>query len=177
MKKILSVVLSLVMLISVGAISVNAFATVGSVEETKGAISIVTEVNGKPSDDVTHATDPDEPRKITFTYTGDGELIGWEFPGMIEGTDYTIISEDGNTIAILVDDNYAGEVIANAIVNDEEEEEEEDTTKKETTTKETTVKSESTKSPKTGAAASAGLLAMGAGAAILTALKKKEDAE
>ena len=176
MKKILSVVLSLVMLFSVGAISVNAFAAVGSVEETKGAIEIVTEVNGKPSDDITHATDPDEPRKITFTYTGDGELIGWEFPGMVEGTDYTIVSEDGNAITILVADAYAGEVIANAIVN-EDEEEEETTTKKETTTKATTVKSESTKSPKTGAAASAGLLAMGAGAAILTALKKKEDAE
>ena len=175
MKKILSVVLSLVMLFSVGAISVNAFAAVGSVEETKGAIEIVTEVNGKPSDDITHATDPDEPRKMTFTYKGDGELIGWEFPGMVEGTDYTIVSEDGNAITILVADAYAGEVIASAIVNEEEEEEE--TTKKETTTKATTVKSESTKSPKTGAAASAGLLAMGAGAAILTALKKKEDAE
>ncbi len=176
MKKILSVVLSLVMLFSVGAISVNAFAAVGSVEETKGAIEIVTEVNGKPSDEITHATDPDEPRKITFTYTGDGELIGWEFPGMSEGVDYTIVSEDGNSITVLVADAYAGEVIANAIVNEDEEEEEE-TTEKETTTKATTVKSESTKSPKTGAAASAGLLAMGAGAAILTALKKKEDAE
>ena len=83
---------------------------------------------------------------------------------MTEGVDYEIIREKGDSITILVSAEYDGEVIANAIV-------------KEATTKETTKKNKKEKSPKTGAASLAGIAAMGAGAAILTALKKKEDAE
>ena len=169
MKKILSVVLSLVMLLSVSVATVNAFAAVGSIESTTTSIKVINEVNGQVNDDVIMEQDPTNPRKFTFTYTGDGELIGWEFPGMVKGTDYQILSEEGNAITILVSDAYKGEVIANAIVRYDEEEE--------TTKKETTKKSEKSKSPKTGAAAAAGFVAMGAGAAILTALKKKEDAE
>lgn len=164
MKKLLSIVLSLVMLLSVSVASINAFAAVGSIESTTKQNKIILEVNGKTSTDVSYERDPEDPRKITFTYDGDGELIGWEFPGMEEGVDYEIISEKGNNITILVSEDYEGDVIANAIVKEE-------------TTGETTKKGDKEKSPKTGAASAAGIAAMGAGAAILTALKKKEDAE
>lgn len=166
MKKLLSIVLSLVMLLSVSVATVNVFAagSVGSIESTTKQNKIVLEVNGKTTTDVSYERDPDDPKKITFTYDGDGELIGWEFPGMTEGVDYEIIKEKGDSITILVSAEYDGEVIANAIV-------------KEATTKETTKKNKKEKSPKTGAASLAGIAAMGAGAAILTALKKKEDAE
>ncbi|MCR5207663.1 MAG: hypothetical protein K6C14_04200 [Eubacterium sp.] len=168
MKKALSIILSLVMLLSVGVASVNAFAAggVGSIESTTKQNKIVLEVNGKTSTDISYERDPENPRKITFTYDGDGELIGWEFPGMKEGIDYEIVKEKGDAITILVYDTYDGEVVANAIVREPED-----------TTAETTKKNEDKKSPKTGAASAAGIAAMGAGAAILTALKKKEDAE
>jgi len=168
MKKFLSIVLSLVMLLSVGTATVSAFAagSVGSIETTTKQNKIVLEVNGKTTTDISYERDPENPKKITFTYDGDGELIGWEFPGMTEGVDYEIIREKGNFITILVSPEYKGEVIANAIVK-------EATTKK----KETTKKNKKEKSPDTGAVSAAGIAAMGAGAAILTALKKKEDAE
>lgn len=169
MKKLLSIVLSLVMLLSVSVATVNVFAAggVGSIETTTKQNKIVLEVNGKVSTDVSYERDPENPNKITFTYDGDGELIGWEFPGMREGVDYEILRERGNTITILVDPSYRDTVVANAIVR-------EPATRKPT---ETTKKSKKEKSPKTGAASAAGIAAMGAGAAILTALKKKEDAE
>ncbi|MBR6391744.1 MAG: hypothetical protein IKS12_00525 [Eubacterium sp.] len=169
MKKLLSIVLSLVMLCSVSVATVNAFAEggVGSIETTTTQNKIVLEVNGKASADVSYEKDPENPKKITFTYDGDGELIGWEFPGMREGVDYEILREKGNDITILVAPTYRDTVTANAIVR-------EPSSRKPT---ETTKKNDKEKSPKTGAASAAGIAAMGAGAAILTALKKKEDAE
>lgn len=171
MRKVLSVILSLVMILSVGAMSVSAFAAdVASPgkEDTQDKITGVTvTVNGKTTKDITVDRDGNS-RVITFTYDGDGKLIGWEFPGMTEGKDYKIIEQKDNYITIEVSEDYEGEVIANAIVEDEEEEEEEETTKK-------TSKNKSGTSPKTGASVAAGIAAMGAGAAILTALKKKED--
>ncbi len=189
MKKVLSIILSLVMLVSVSALSMTAFATVGS-QETVTQIThnkIIPQVNGKDDGDVTWEWLSDDPKQIKFTYDGDGDLEDWEFGDLEEGVDYKVISRDGNAITIeLMDTSYDGDIVANAIVNDEEEEEEETTTKANTTTK----KNESKTSPKTGAAAAAGIAdtkqgrksdeyagiaAMGAGVAILTAIKKKED--
>ena len=167
MKKALSIILSLVMLLSVSVASVNAFAVVGSIETTTKKNAINTQVNGKNSADVTYQEDPSNPRIITFTYDGDGELLGWEFPGVTENVHYTVISEEGKAITIRVADDYDGEITANAIVRLDDEEEEEETETK---------KNESKTSPKTGAGL-AGVAAMGAGAAILAALKKKEDEE
>ena len=166
MKKLLAIVLSLVMLLAVGMTSVSAFAangdTVGSIEDTTKDNKITVQVNGKSTTEVTYEKDPKNPKKITFTYTGDGKLIGWEFPGMTEGVDYEIIREKGNSITILVSPDYDGEVIANAIVD---------------TDSETTRKPGEDVSPDTGVAAATGIAAMGAGVAILAALKKKEDEE
>ena len=163
MKKLISVLLSVVMLVSVSAVSMSAFAaTVQSYEETTINNKITLEVNGKTATDITYERDPEDPNVITFTYTGDGELLGWEFPGMVEGTDYEILSEDGNSITIQVSPDYTGEIVANAIVKD--------------ANGKTTKKNGSATSPKTGVGAT-GLAVAGAGAAILLALKKKDDAE
>ena len=174
MKKLLSIVLSAVMLISVGALSLNAFAAtaiVGSQEDVPGQINIIPEVNGKTSKDVEYDRDEDNDRVITFTYKGKGKFIRWDFPGMVEGRDYEILSggsDSSNPITIKVYPSYTGEVIANAIV-----EEEESTTASSQTTKQNKDKV----SPETGAVAATGIAAMGAGVAILAAAKKKNDAE
>ena len=164
MKKILSILLSVVMLVSVSAAAVNVFATVQSQETTKTTSKVTVEVNGNTSKDVTYQTDPDDPAKITFTYDGTGTLEGWEFDGMVEGVDYKIVSQDGNSITIELLNDYDGDITANALVE-------------ETTTKKSSEGSGKGKSPKTGAATATGIAAAGAGAAILLALRKREDAE
>ena len=164
MKKIISILLSVVMLVSVSAVTFSAFADVESQETTKTSSKVTVEVNGNTSKDVTYKTDPDDPATITFTYTGDGTLEGWEFDGMVEGVDYEIVSTDGNSITIRLLNDYDGDITANAIVKD-------------TTTKKSSEGSGKGKSPKTGAATATGLAAAGAGAAILLALRKREDAE
>ena len=164
MKKLISILLSVVMLISVSAVALNAFAVVGSQETTQSTSKIDVEVNGKTSKDVTYKADPDDPAKITFTYKGKGTLKGWEFPGMIEGTDFQIVSEEGNSITIELINGYDDDVIANALIKD-------------SSSKKSSEGSGKGKSPKTGAVAATGLAAAGAGAAILIALRKKEDAE
>ncbi len=170
MKKIISIVISLVMVVSVFAVSaVPAMAktVISPSETTTQKTNINVQVNGSSSTDVTYERDPEDPNKITFTYNGDGELIGWEFPGMVEGQDYEIISEDGNSITILVNEDYDGDVTANAIVKTDEGK----------TTEKPSKVDGSAKSPKTGAMTATGLAAAGAGVAILAVLKKKNDAE
>lgn len=161
MKKIISLVVSAAMLISVLCFATSAFAAgVVSPEHTTEENQIVTEVNGNESDDVKVTKDPDDPTKITFEYTGDGDLQGWEFPGMKEGKDYIILYEDGNKITIQLINGYKGKVIANAIVKNA-------SSKKK--------KSGDKKSPKTGASAAAAVAVAGAGIAILAAARKKNE--
>ena len=167
MKKFLSIILSVIMVFSVGLASTSvAMAKTYSSQETKkpGYSTIKVEVNGKPSTDVTYDVDKSNSNKVSFKYNGDGELLGWEFPNMTEGKDYTIISEEGNTITILVSEDYEGIVTANAIVKQ--------------AGSNNTKPNQNSKSPKTGAVTATGLGLTGAGAALLLALKKKdEDAE
>ncbi|MBE6817320.1 MAG: hypothetical protein E7520_06445 [Ruminococcaceae bacterium] len=164
MKKIISIVLSLVMLLSVSAAATSVFAAdnVQSIESTtKMTNPIHTEVNGNETDEVKVTPDKDDPTKITFTYTGDGDLQGWEFPGITEGQEYIIVSEEGNSITIQIINGYKGPITANAIVK-------EDTTSKKK-------KNNKKKSPKTGAAAGAAIAAAGAGIAVLAATKKRDE--
>lgn len=166
MKKIISVFLSVVMLITVVSAAFSVFAAGGnvqSIESTTKVNKITVEVNGNESNDVTYEKDPTDPTKITFTYTGDGELEGWEFPGMTEGVDYKIISEDGDSITIQIINGYDGPIVANAIVKEE-------TTKKKKS-------NDKKKSPKTGAASASVIAAAGVGVAVLAALKRKSDEE
>lgn len=178
MKKILSVLLAVAMLVSVGvssAVVAMAAPTVASIESTtKKPAPTIGEVNGQTSTDVRYEIDPNDPNKITFTYEGEGELVGWEFlpDTFIEGKDYRIVSQDGNSITIELINGYNGDVIANAIVKFPEGEEPEEPTKKTTVKKNT-----NSKSPKTGVVTGAGFGVAAAGAAILVALKKKDHAE
>ena len=160
MKKIISVILAIAMLVSVTAISITAFGVVDSIESTTKKNPITVEVNGNETNDVTYEEDDDDPSQITFTYTGDGELQGWEFPGMVEGQDYEIISEDGNSITIRIINGYDGPIVANAIVKD-------------TTTGKKG--NEKKKSPRTGAGAATAVVAAGVGLAVLALAKKKNE--
>ncbi len=177
MKKVLSVLLAVAMIVSVGvssAVVAMAAPTVESIQSTtKRPAPTIGEVNGQTSTDVRYEIDPNDPNKITFTYVGDGELVGWEFlpETLVEGTNYRIVTQSGNAITIELINGYNGEVIANAIVKFPEGDEPEKTTK-------TTVKKNTgSKSPDTGVVTGAGLGVAAAGAAILVALKKKDDAE
>lgn len=183
MKKIVSVLLAVAMIVSVGissAVVAMAAPTVASIESTtKRPAPTIGEVNGQTSTDVRYEIDPNDPNKITFIYEGDGELIGWEFlpDTLVEGTNYRIVTQSGNSITIELLNNYAGEIIANAIVRFPEDDKttktEVDKTEKKTTAKKNT----GSKSPNTGVVTGAGLGVAAAGAAILVALKKKDDAE
>lgn len=171
MKKILSILLAAMLAFSaLGATSMMAFAasnTVASPEHTTRDNDKIGQVNGKVSDDVDYEVDPTDPTKISFTYTGNGDFQNWQFPGMTEGKDYKVISVDGKTITIQLINGYEGDVIGNAIVNFEGE----------TTTKKAPRKDKKSRSPKTGATMATGLALAGAGAAVLAAMKKKQDAE
>lgn len=172
MKKIISLVLSLVMAISVGAMAtIPAMAKdVVSPHSTTKAVDISTKVNGSTSKDITYNRDKNDENVITFTYNGKGNLTGWEFPGMKEGKDYVVTSEEGNSITIELINGYDGKVVANALVDNGSE-----TTKgNKETTKKTDKKSTS---PKTGAVSAAGIAVAGAGVAMLAALKKKSSDE
>lgn len=185
MKKIFSIMLSLVMLLSFSAVSMNALAaTVGSIETTTRQNEIEVQVNGQPSNDATYSKDPQDPKKITFAYIGEDDLQNWTFPGMREGTDYTIVSQNGNAIVIQVAKDYQGKVVANALVNhanDDYEEDEDGDADEYEEDDDTTVKNGESTSPKTGmdgtyAAMSACLSAVTVLAAAASK-KKKETAE
>jgi hypothetical protein len=166
MKKLLSIVLSVMMIFALGSTTMVAMAaTVQSYESTTKASTISGQVNGQTSSNITYERDPEDPNKITFTYNGDGDITGWEFPGMEEGVDYQVLDEDGNTITIELLNGYDGDVVANVLV-DEEGETAEKTTKKSTTGKST--------SPNTGAVSATGLAVAGVGVAVLAAIKKND---
>ena len=161
MKKILSILLAAMLAFSaLGATSMMAFAasnTVASPEHTTRDNDKIGQVNGKVSDDVDYEVDPTDPTKISFTYTGNGDFQDWQFPGMTEGKDYKVISVDGNTITIQLINGYEGDVIGHAMKAPR--------------------KDNKSNSPKTGATMATGLALAGAGAAVLAAMKKKQDAE
>lgn len=177
MKKFLAVVLSMMMVLSVTfGTAVVAFAapTIASQETTKKVVKPSVTVNGNASSDVEIEVDENDPNKIVFNYNGDGNLTGWNFYDadgnlLVEGVDYDVVY-DGNTATVTVLSEI-DVIVADAIVEDEEnpEEPEEPT--------ETTKPNKGNESPATGAMGLAGLAVAGAGVAILTAVKRKADAE
>lgn len=71
--------------------------------------------NGVPTNDVVYQFISDT--EIEFVYTGDNEIIGWDFPYVVEGNDYMIIDEslDSRNIWIELINGYDGDFIANAL--------------------------------------------------------------
>lgn len=175
MKKFISVILSVIIAASVCSVAIipamaKTYASPGDVTKP---IKIVVEVNGSVSSDVVYEIDKDDPSVITFTYIGDGTIIGWEFPGMELGVDYEVVSEDEDhksiTIQLIEDSEgdyvYDGDVTASAIVKGAQK----------TTKADADDKDKNPTSPKTGAVSAAGIAVAGAGVAILAALKKKDE--
>lgn len=164
MKKLVSAVLSVIMVLSVCccaclpvmAADINVISP-GDIDY----VDVVVKVNGKESMDVVFERDPENPNEITFTYDGTGNVDGWEFEPAVDGSKVTIVKQEGNKITIKVDGVSVDKVVANAIVKDA------DSGKQPT---------DDNKSPATGAAAATGLVVAGIGVAILS-LTKKRDAE
>lgn len=173
MKKLVSVLLSVMMIMAVGVMSVvpamaavSSNITVGSGDQKFTASGAV---NGQPTtSDVTIKVDENNPFEVRFDYVGKDELVDWEIIGLEDG-EYTIVKKDGNTLIIRVDASVAAakkDFTANAI------------TKKTSGSTDTTKPSKNntdkgSTSPSTGASV-AGIAAAGAGVALLTALKKKD---
>lgn len=167
MKKFISVILSVMMVLSLGALSVMPVmaATVSSEEPVNPGI-VSGQVNGQNSNDVTFVISPANPMEYTFTYGGNYEFLGWEFNGLETG-DYNVVSENGKTITIQLTASGANKsFVANAKVNVP-------TTPTTPTTPSTGDKDTSGKSPSTGVAIG-GIAVAGAGVAMLAALKKRD---
>lgn len=179
MKKLLSIVLTAIMAVTVFTASVvPAFAAdflspSATTAKEKGPI---TTVNGATNTtDITYTPDSTDSNKITFTYTGDGTLIGWDTNldalGFVEGQDYTITENKDGTLTIefvspdAIEALESGEVSVDAQV------------KLAATTAAASKKNDSSKSPATGAVSAvvAGSVAVAcAGVAVLSATKKKD---
>lgn len=173
MKKLISVLLSIMMIVAVGAVSVvpamaanSSNITVGSGDQTFTASGAV---NGQPTtSDVTIKVSDSDSYEVRFDYVGKDEFLRWEIVGLEEG-EYTIVKKEGTTLIIKVNPSVAEskrEFTANAI------------TKKSANSGSTTKPStgntdKSGTSPSTGASV-AGVAVAGAGVALLTALKKKD---
>lgn len=167
MKKLISVILSVMMVLSLGALSVMPVmaATVSSEEPVNPGV-VSGQVNGQNSNDVTFVISPANPMEYTFTYGGNYEFLGWEFNGLETG-DYNVVSENGKTITIQLTASGANKsFVANAKVNAP-------TTSTTPTTPSTGDKDTSGKSPSTGVAIG-GIAVAGAGVAMLAALKKRD---
>ena len=167
MKKLISVILSVMMVLSLGALSVMPVmaATVNSEEPVNPGV-VSGQVNGQNSNDVTFVISPANPMEYTFTYGGNYAFLGWEFNGL-EAGDYTVVSDNGKTITIQLTASGANkDFVANAKVNAP-------TTPTTPTTPSTGDKDTSGKSPSTGVAIG-GIAVAGAGVAMLAALKKRD---
>lgn len=182
MKRLLSIALAAIMAVSTFAISI-----VPAMAATVNSPTASTAVNKKPTlqvngvvteTDITYSPDKTSPTSVTFTYTGEGTLIGWEENlqdlGLAEGTDYTLTyNQDGSlTITFISEDAIEdwdnGDVTVNALV---------DFGEGTTATTATTKKNDSSKAPATGmstALVASGLAATCAGIAVLSATKKRD---
>ncbi|MGN1328426.1 MAG: hypothetical protein ACI4V4_01865 [Eubacterium sp.] len=189
MKKLLSIILSAIMAVSmctVAALPVLAADTVKSptaaaLQNDKATIT----VNGENRQGVTYGPSSTNSNEITFRYDGEGTLTGWENNlsalGLAVGTDYTLVQNPDGSLTITfisqaaIDQWNAGNVAINALVDFDEETTEEEIEEDEE--EETTKKNISSKSPSTGASttAIAGSVALaGAGIAIIAATKKRD---
>ena len=118
---------------------------------------------------VTLRQDNDDPYRLTITVDPDDgyTLNDWGIPG-VEGVDYTIISENGNTIVIRVinEDLFEGTAISPTYKDSNGKPGKPSDVKKD----------DSNKAPQTGVASVLGATAiMGAGVAVLSAIKKRNN--
>lgn len=139
-------------------------------------VTATEQVNSKENLEDIDKTVDSKNNTLKFTYTGKGEVTDWEFPGLIEGVDYEVISqsEDNKTITIkLLGNTRAEDVTANAIVEKADTSDDSDDSKDDSKS-DSAKKDNSGTSPATGAAM-AGIAMAGAGVAMLAISKKKND--
>ena len=168
MKKIISVLLAAVMACSLLGATAMAYAADTTVESPSG------QTHFKPAEprvsagkgSVSYVQDEKDEYIVTFTVkAGEGEsLKSWDIPGE-EGKDYTVLAKEDNVLKIKVlnEKLFSTESVV-AVMNVPSGEAETPVTP-----------DESGKSPATGAMAGAAVAFLGAGAALTSVLKKKED--
>ena len=101
MKKTLSLILSIFLMIY--AVSVPAFVFAQSIEwlPRENPQDTLTFVNGKENYDIYTESDNDS-GGIRITYKGEGIVNEWEFPLSHADTDYNVVSQGKNTITIVL---------------------------------------------------------------------------
>ena len=184
MKKILSVLISVIAAVSVCAAFAVPVSAAIHVYSPQGVAIVHSAndplLNGQPTTQVSGAQVSAGSNQLVFTYSGTAKLSGWNLidkngnaVALSDVSDVCrVVSQDGNTLTIEILDWSAFESPNGYTVNALAETE--GTTSSETTT---VNKDDSATSPDTGVSvAAAAVCAAGAGAAIL-ALSKKKDAE
>lgn len=179
MKKLISILLAAIMATSLCAASaIPVMAVPSRVAPVLEDDKATTTVNGKQVPGVIYNPSETNPNEVTFVYTGEGTLVGWEHNlisnGLVEGVDFNAVQNpDGSFTITFVTEKAvgvwnAGLVVVNALVDFPTTEPDEDTTEKKNT---------SSKSPATGVstvAIAGSIAAAGAGIAVLAATKKKD---
>lgn len=118
MKKIVSLLIAFAVILS--AISVSTITSFAQEWEDRRNIQgsegyVNGTVGGNISTEYDSATEG-----LKITYSGEGTLTGWEFPLLVEGQDYDVLSEDidNNVIIIKLLDGGRGEIpYINALVD------------------------------------------------------------
>lgn len=118
MKKIVSILIAFAVILS--AISVSTITSFAqewedrrNIQDSAGYVNGT--VGGNISTEYDSATE-----ELKITYGGEGTLTGWEFPLLVEGQDYDVLSEDidNNAIIIKLLDGGRGEIpYINALVD------------------------------------------------------------
>lgn len=161
----LAIVLSVVCVFFGNAISAYSADYVGSIETTSKGIIIEVTVNNEDSihgifETVDNPQDRGYEVEVEFNYTGTEPLKYWEVPGLIEGIDYVIVSQEGTAIKIGIIDSDIDYIWANAVTGDGPK-------------KPTAEKDNDRKSPNTGIGFAFALSVAGAGALAFAAKKRK----
>lgn len=119
MKKQISTLLASILLVVSLLVAVPAFAADSDFPEPNwGNIQdISVYVNGEYDPNYVETVYDQESDAHTFTYIGSGKLTGWEFPWSVEGTDYELISESGNSVTLRFINEYHGIPYVNVLVD------------------------------------------------------------
>lgn len=191
MKKIISVLISVIAAFSVCAtFAVPAMAEIHVYSPQGVAITHTINdplVNGQPSTQISGSQVSAGSDQLVFTYSGSGDLSGWNLVdndgNTIEFSEIasacTIVSQEGNTIVIQVSDWAAFEspngYTVNAVVSETTTS---GVTTPGTTTGSTTVnKDNSATSPHTGVSVTAAAVCAACAGAAILAISKKKNAE
>ena len=163
--RIVTAVLVAMCVFLANSICIYAAGYVGSIETTARDIIIEVTVDNEESihgifETVDNPQDRGYEVEIEFNYTGDRSLEYWEVPGLVEGVDYVIVSQEGTTIKIGILDPEIDYIWANAVTGE----------RPQTSTAE---KDTGRKSPNTGVGVAFALTAFGTAALALAVKKRK----